>query len=59
MERAQQVRQRLAEEYSRGYLAGWRQCSDACVAAVEEELAVTREIWDFGNALGHGPREQN
>ncbi|MFZ0635894.1 MAG: hypothetical protein WA755_04560 [Candidatus Acidiferrales bacterium] len=28
-------RQRLAEEYATGYLAGWQECIDACVQALE------------------------
>ncbi|MFZ0880539.1 MAG: hypothetical protein WCA98_01465 [Candidatus Acidiferrales bacterium] len=28
-------RQRLVEEYATGYLAGWQECIDACVQALE------------------------
>ncbi len=28
-------RQRLAEEFSSGYLAGWHECLDACIEALE------------------------
>jgi hypothetical protein len=30
--------QKIAEEYARGYLAGWRECFHSCLAAVEEEI---------------------
>ncbi len=31
--------ERLAEEYARGYMAGWRECFQTCLTAVEEEIA--------------------
>jgi hypothetical protein len=47
LERAHRERQRLAEEYTRGYVRGWREC----LAAVEEELAETNDVWSVGTAL--------
>ena len=35
MQRIFRERQRLAEEYAAGYLAGWHECLDACLAALE------------------------
>lgn len=35
MQRTFRERQRLAEEYAAGYLAGWHECLDACVEALE------------------------
>jgi hypothetical protein len=35
MQRVFRERQRLAEEYAAGYLAGWHECLDACVEALE------------------------
>lgn len=43
--------ERLAHEYSRGYLAGWRECFEECLEAVEDEIARTDEIWRIGAAL--------
>ena len=34
MHRMFRERQRLAEEYAAGYLAGWHECLDACVEAM-------------------------
>src|SRR5262249_20241929 len=38
MQRRYRDRERLADEYARGYLAGWRECFQTCLTAVEEEL---------------------
>jgi len=48
--RSFEERQRLADEYSRGYLAGWRECFQACLAAVEE-LAPADDDWVVGDLL--------
>jgi hypothetical protein len=53
-ERVQSERNRLAEEYSEGYLAGWHECYAACLDAVEDELSNKCEIWAAG-ALLTGP----
>jgi len=34
IQRAFRERQRLAEEYATGYLAGWRECVEACIQAL-------------------------
>jgi hypothetical protein len=52
MERAYRERQRLADEYTRGYLRGWREC----LAAVEDELAETNDVWSVGAVLTDSAR---
>ena len=47
MQRRQRERARLADEYARGYLAGWRECFSICMEAVEE-LAHSDDLWDIG-----------
>jgi hypothetical protein len=56
MQRSHRERQRLADEYARGYLAGWRECFHTCLEAVEEEIARADEIWDIGDLLSGAPR---
>lgn len=51
LERAHRDRERLAEEYSKGYMAGWRECFEACLQAVEEEITDADEVWKMGAAL--------
>ncbi|MGA8220061.1 MAG: hypothetical protein WB780_00290 [Candidatus Acidiferrales bacterium] len=46
MQRIQRERQRLTEEYARGYLSGWRECFQACLEAVEEEIARVDDAFD-------------
>ena len=48
MQRTHRERQQMAEEYARGYLAGWRECFHACLEAVQEELAGDDGLWDVG-----------
>jgi len=38
-QRAHRERELLAEEYARGHMAGWRECFQTCLTAVEEEIA--------------------
>lgn len=38
-QRIYRERQMIAEEYAAGYLDGWQECFDACMEAIEEELA--------------------
>lgn len=45
-------RQRLAEEYAQGYMAGWRECFETCLEAVEDELVRASEAWNIGGVLG-------
>jgi hypothetical protein len=51
MQRAHRERQRLAEEYARGYLLGWHECFHTCLDAVEEEIARLDEAWEAGTLL--------
>ncbi len=51
LQRAHRKRQDLAEEYARGYMAGWHECFDACLVAVEDELTRTGDAWDLGSLL--------
>lgn len=39
---------RLADEYARGYLTGWRECFRASMEAVEEEMARSDDLWEVG-----------
>jgi hypothetical protein len=56
MQRTHQERQRLAEEYARGYMAGWRGCFQACLSAVEDEIARVDDGWDVGSFLPAAPK---
>lgn len=58
MERQHRERQRLAEEYSRGYLTGWRECVDACLAAVEDEFVTSNDLWEIGDLLSGSVRQR-
>lgn len=51
MQRAHFTRRQLSEEYANGYMAGWQECYEVCVAAVQEELARPGTIWELGAAL--------
>jgi hypothetical protein len=60
MQRNLGERQRLAEEYSRGYLNGWRDCMDGCLAVVEEEFARTSQFGEMGEMLwGYSAEQSN
>jgi len=48
--------QRLADEYARGYLAGWRECYRACLDVMEEEIARTDDVWEIGALLTGTPK---
>jgi hypothetical protein len=54
MQRIHRERQRLAEEYSRGYLIGWHECFRACFEIVEDELTRPADLLDIGAFLA-GP----
>jgi len=56
MQRDHSERQRFADEYARGYLAGWRECFHTCLEAVEEEIARDDEIWNVGDLLAGAPK---
>lgn len=51
MQRLHKERERLAEEYARGYLSGWRECFQTCLTAVEEEISANDRAWDIGRFL--------
>lgn len=51
MQRSHNDRQRMADEYSRGYMAGWRECYQACIDAIESEMDRAEEVWDVGTLL--------
>jgi hypothetical protein len=51
MQRQHKERERLAEEYARGYLSGWRECFQTCLTAVEEEISHADRAWDIGAFL--------
>ena len=61
MQRTYTNQQRMADEYSRGYMAGWRECYQACVDAIEGEMDRAEEVWDVGALLTNetGVRPQN
>ena len=51
MQRLQRERERLAEEYSKGYMAGWHECFQACLDAVEDEILRVDETFDASSCL--------
>lgn len=56
MQRSHKRRERLADEYASGYLVGWRECYQTCIAAVEEELACMDEVWEVEALLTDAPK---
>jgi len=56
MQREHRERQRLADEYARGYLAGWRECFQTCLEAVQEEISHADEVWEIGALLTDTPK---
>jgi len=56
MQRTHRSRQRLADEYGRGYLAGWRECYRVCLDVMEEEIARTDDVWEIGALLADTPK---
>lgn len=62
MQRLHKERERLAEEYARGYMSGWRECFQTCMAAVEEEISHADKVWDISAMFpdaGKGPGSGN
>jgi hypothetical protein len=57
LQRAHRHRQSIAEEYARGYTAGWHECFEACLVAVEQELTRSSELWEVGSLLTNAPSE--
>lgn len=51
LNRMHQERQRFADEYARGYMCGWRECYEACLDAVEEEVSRDGEIYRAGDPI--------
>jgi hypothetical protein len=52
MQRVHHEQHRLADEYANGYMVGWRECYQECLAAVESELTRADDVWDMGGMLG-------
>ncbi len=60
MRRREEERQQMADEYSRGYLAGWRACFDACLSVVEGEMEGANSVWEFGGwVAGSSAQREN
>jgi hypothetical protein len=57
LQRANRQRQILADEFARGYLAGWHECFEACLTAVEEEISRSDDVWELGALLADAPDE--
>jgi hypothetical protein len=55
MQRAYRHRQKLADEYARGYVNGWRECFAECLHVVEEEITRSDQVWDVGSMLSGTP----
>jgi hypothetical protein len=51
MQRTHRHRQRLADEYSRGYLVDWHECFRECLEIVEDELTHPSQILDISAFL--------
>jgi len=56
MQRTHRERERLAEEYARGYLSGWRECFRVCLDAVEDEMARVNDTFDVSSWLPTEPK---
>jgi hypothetical protein len=55
MQSSYRVQQKIAEEYASGYLAGWRECFDSCLTAVEDEMTRSEAGWDIRALLPESP----
>jgi hypothetical protein len=51
MQRLHKEHERMAEEYARGYMSGWRECFQTCLTAVEEEISHADQTWDISALL--------
>lgn len=58
MRRREEQRQQMADEYSRGYLAGWRSCFEACLRAVEGEMEDANSVWEYGDWVAAPPGQR-
>jgi hypothetical protein len=56
MQRSHKQRERLADEFASGYLVGWRECYETCIAAVQEELECMDEAWEVDALLAETPK---
>lgn len=56
MQRTHRERMRLAEEYSHGYMQGWRECFQACLEVVEGEIAGAHDEIEVGEWLPIAPK---
>jgi hypothetical protein len=56
MQPTHRERQRMADEYARGYLIGWRECFHACLEVVEDELTRSDDVWEIGALLTDTPK---
>ena len=56
LNRAYRERQRLADEYVRGYMCGWNECYEACLFAAEDESSGSGELWEIGESLTDMPK---
>lgn len=56
MQRRHRERERLADEYARGYMAGWGECFDTCMETVEDQLSLTEDVWALGRMLTEPPK---
>jgi hypothetical protein len=58
MPRIHRERQRLAEEYSRGYMVGWHECLRDCIEIVEDELTHPSQLLDVAALFLDSPNSQ-
>ncbi len=58
MNRAYSDRQRLADEYARGYMCGWQECYEACLVVMEDEISRNSDVWDVGDLFSDIPKPQ-
>ena len=56
MQRVHRERELHAEEYARGYMAGWRECFQTCLSAVEDEISRLDDGWEVGSFLPAAPK---
>ena len=56
IQRSNYRRQRMADEYARGYLVGWRECFNTCVEAIEDEMSRSNNAWKIGDLLTGGDK---
>ena len=52
-------RERFADEYARGYLAGWHECYAACLEEVERSVSKDGDVWIAAQVLTQPENEWN